>query len=180
MERTDRVEVALRRFRNSSEAEPACPGGYHNASVVLYPDVPAAEWIVSRPDGVIENLRPLAELLPDPRWPAKCEACAYVFTPDDQYQVNADPLYAGAPDGRLYTTDKAPAGAMWDAQWHWKRGADGISLMVKIPSGVACDVDAGDWTRKGDPRRPSTLTVKPSIRHGDQWHGYLTDGVLHL
>lgn len=182
IERTDRVEVRLRRFVHSSEAK--CPGpyGYHNADVVIYPDVPSAEWLKPRADGVIENLRTLEDMRADPRWPAKCDGCGYGFTSDDEYQINPEPLYAGAPDGRLYTTENAPPGAMWDAKWNpdaW-RGADGISLMVKIPSGVACDVDVGEWKRTGDPRRPETLTVKPSIRHGDQWHGYLTDGVLHL
>lgn len=171
LERTERVEVALRRFVYASDAK--CPGpyGYHNASVVIYPDVPAAEWLTQRDDGIVENLRPLSEILPDSRWPTKCEGCDYEFTPEDKYQVGVNPLYAGATNGRLYTMRNAPVGAMYDADWlnglEMFTGPDGIALTVRTPG--------GDWTVDGEASNCTRTQFGPKViegqRHEKVWLG---------
>lgn len=55
-------------------------------------------------------------------------------------------------------------------------------LAVMTPAGIACldcpatDEPHGYWTRTGV---PPLVTVTPSLNiNNDEWHGFLTDGVL--
>jgi len=69
-----------------------------------------------------------------------------------------------------------------------KRYPDGLRLRVRTPGGE-WDIDgpsysdgahACPWTRTGDPRRPETLTVTPSINFPGRYHGWLRNGQLVL
>ena len=89
-------------------------------------------------------------------------------------------------------------GALYDAGWAregdllpmYRRYPDGFLLTVVTPDGPwvidgpAYNKERGHypcpWTRTGDPRVPSTLSVTPSIKMGDPetYHAVLTNGVL--
>lgn len=96
----------------------------------------------------------------------------------------------------------APPGACWDAWWMpqgW-RGPDGIALMVRCPNGHDWHVDGRAsnctmpddnihkcWVRHGDPRECRVTVDKNgatcaagagSIQAGDDYHGFLIDGVF--
>lgn len=172
IERTARARESLRRY--AAGDCPATGHALHDASVVLgeidYPD-----------DGY--NGRG-ADDLPhdDPRWPIAC-ACGRPFTDADTWQHNINRLYSGGD--WVGVLREAPTGAMWDAEWlhGWHAGADGKSLVLKLP-------DRRDWmmdgpASNGTPDQPGwvrtgtlpTITARPSIG-SDGYHGFLTDGVL--
>lgn len=158
------------------------PGGYR----VLLP-VPAKH-------------RPAAR---DPRWPQVCDACGQPFKWGDIRQVNQAEVYTRGDSGEQVAFrgygDKSMAGALYDMWWrHDYRvvdvqgvergyvGPDGIALAAICPNGLAWEVDGpasggGGWTRTGDPRRPETLSVTPSIVAGkpgapETYHGWLQNG----
>lgn len=196
--------VALRRYSAIPQDDlstPAwtCGAGYHSAVVWTGDEVPT----VLDADGV-RRVRPTVPA-DDPRWPAVCSGCAYVFSDDDEPQVWLEMVFRLPSTGELrvlhtnmFPPDIRPAeaGAMWDAVWmpeQWT-GADGISLMVRCPrndgAGPGSDwpVDmpstnsGGRWVRSGDPRT-GLVTVSPSISIGTPgepgaYHGWLRDGVL--
>ena len=90
-------------------------------------------------------------------------------------------------------------GAMWSSdssyveqcrkEGLWKDYPDGIALSVMTPGGEWC-VDGPSypgngkparpcpWTRTGDPRKPETLFVEPSINFTGRYHGHLKGGRL--
>ncbi len=176
---------SLRRY-----CDDRCSGkrGYHSAEVVL---------------GEIE--RPLGKTseggfnYKDPRWPTKCDACDYVFVPEDHWQHNVTRLYEG--DGKRFILAQAPVGAMWDATWFpesFGRGDDGIALIVMTPGGDwhvdgrASNCTRPDdkkhkcWVRIGDPRTgiidvgkmgDTCAAGAGSIMIGD-YHGFLQNGIL--
>lgn len=122
----------------------------------------------------------------DPRWPTRC-ACGYVFSADDPWQVFQHQIYRRSDTGEEMTVEEAPPGAMWDAWWYegFGKTPDGKHLCVKLPNGSSWYIDGpatggGSWTRSGT---PPIVTAKPSIfaNQGkpNEWHGWLTDGVLH-
>lgn len=143
----------------------------------------------------------------DPRWPVAC-ACAFVFFPDDPWQVFHDAVYRRADTGEFTTLRDAPPGAMWNAEWLADvanyRNADGLSLVVKVPGGHDWHVDgiasncgpghaggrpAGKfcWQRSGTVpnitvARGSCPTAGCGVGGGSigapGWHGYLTAGEL--
>ena len=185
---TDVEARYLRRYRSSLAAGAKCSSSrdYHCAAVRVE-DGPAHE-------GPIEN--GAGDFAGDPRWPKSC-ACGYEFTDDDPRQVFPLRLYRDAT-GRVFSIhttefpgiDRAPAGAMWFADWmpHLK-GPDGRCLVVRCPaspdgSGVSDwmvdgpSTNAPGWTRTGE---PPNVTASPSIfvRAPDGFHGWLRDGVLH-
>lgn len=125
----------------------------------------------------------------DPRWPATCERCGYVFQPDDHWQHNYTRLYVRSDNGEKTTLSAAPVGAMWDANWlrdlDSVASMDGQIIVVRTPGGD-WNVDSraaggGGWTRTGVVPK---ITVTPSILTGKgpdgQWiyHGWLTNGKL--
>lgn len=90
-------------------------------------------------------------------------------------------------------------GAIYDARWlreredsQWmgvplKKYADGLSICVITPDGVwVIDGPSYDgkqhhpcpWTRTGDPSKPETFSVTPSINFPGRYHGWLTNGRL--
>ena len=166
---------------------------YHNAFVKIEDGV-----VVRGEDGLIST-DPYEWPRDDPRWPKAC-GCGFVFGPDVPYQLFWNQAYRDAA-GKLYSihcselpgVERAPAGAMWYADWlnkAWK-GPDGRCLNVRCPArpdgtGVAdwlVDGPSEDnnkppvWTRTGVPPR---VTAHPSIfvRRPHGFHGWLKNGVL--
>lgn len=92
----------------------------------------------------------------------------------------------------MTTTDKAPSGAMWYADWmeEYYRGMDGHSLVVRTPAGDwyidGPSSSGGKWARQGD---VPVVTVSPSIVISELrnpygvvlmpgYHGWLREGRL--
>lgn len=139
----------------------------------------------------------------DARWPKACEGCGREFLPTHYRQVHIQHLYQH-PEGELVAIDKLPVGAMWYQDFGHRPASrfllaraalnnrpvppDGIldtdrfpHLFVRTPGGV-WDMDTiatnGDgWELTGEPPK---ITAHPSIQHstGNQWHGWLKNGVL--
>lgn len=121
----------------------------------------------------------------DPRWPAQC-ACGYAFTENDHWQVNEDQLYAGTPDGKLYTCRELPPGAIWRVTW-WEnipqnKYADPAAKVwaLMLPGGAEWLIygpasDGGKWTVQGE---LPDITVAPSINQPGIYHGNLKGGVI--
>jgi hypothetical protein len=150
----------LRRFVFSSTAKCVGPLNYHNAMVLL-DDAP----LQLNAHGRIEEERWPAD---DPRWPKKCEHCEYEFRGLDQRQLFVRRLYWRQDTGAVMTTEEAPPGAMWYADWmiheatNWNRGPDGHCLVVKCP-------DGHDWTvdsRASNCTQPNDNAHKCWVRHG--------------
>jgi hypothetical protein len=214
-ERTDLVRVSLRRFTYSERADGGaahqnCPKtNYgHDASRVIDEQATlASDWITLLPEKGEGHYTVNEQPHDDPRWPVVCDSCGQIFPDGAVWQTNADPLYRGCPDGKLYTLRDVPPGAMWDASWYrgagvtyrWWTGDDGISLVVKLPNGhhwmpdsrcSNCTLPEDNvhrcWVRHGDPKL-ANLTVDKngvtcaagagSILAGD-YHGFLQNGVL--
>lgn len=201
-ERAPFADESLRRFSLKTTCPATHEGkGCHDASVqfgeVAYP-LPPPEDRYERGWGLDDVDHT------DPRWPTKCERCAYVFTPDDSWQHNFERKYqpVGTTDqASRFTLRKPTPGAMWDAWWMpecWK-GVDGIALMVALPNGRDWHVDGRAsnctlpnddkhrcWVRHGDPRTGNVHVDKSgltcaagagSILAGN-YHGFLHNGYL--
>lgn len=173
LEPIDEVAVGLRRYHSSGEPfSMQCSGGYHSALVYL--ERQPARYQEREDRSPILDSRP--ETPPDdPRWPAKCQHCDYLFTDQDRRQDWQELIYrrpdtgqefvlhAGAPANEL-GIPSAPPGASWNAWWMpsaWRR-PDGVYLMVRLPNGHDWSVDseAGNCARKGDAHQCW-------VRHGD-------------
>lgn len=130
----------------------------------------------------------------DERWPTACEKCGDPFLDDDQWQINNLRLFTRHDTGDIHVMkhgyDVDIPGALYDGgPWLRSRptedgqgyvGPDGIALVAVCPGGYHWEVDGpatggGRWTRTGDPRKPETLTVTPSIVAGP-YHGHLQNG----
>jgi hypothetical protein len=180
IEETEFCRLSIRRFTFSQKP---CPGGQygHDAQVVIDPQVISESERSSLKDG-FEN---------DPRWPKTCSKCGYVFVEEDQWQVNYDRLYRGAPDGKLYRLRDTPPGAMWNAHWmaendkpngQWT-GPDGKAWCVMMPGGVEwvvyCYASGPEPRRKWDVQGiPPNITVSPSINLTGIYHGFIKGGVI--
>jgi hypothetical protein len=123
----------------------------------------------------------------DPRWPAKCEKCDYVFKDDDYWQVFCDWIYRNAETGEELSFRDLPIGAMYHADWYPDdyRGPDGLALTVILPDKTPWTIDGyanpegqaripHAWTRTGVPPK---ISASPSILTKG-YHGWLKDGVL--
>lgn len=134
----------------------------------------------------------------DPRWP-KTSSDGYEFQESDEWQVWHDPLYR-APDGKLYTREDAPPGAMMFTAWYegqmlaneyHAKNKHRQPVEVKLAngrwfcvdsraSGTSPDAPVNGWDTTGE---PPFLTCTPSIamtssNHQYGWHGWLQNGVL--
>lgn len=204
IEPAGRIALRLRRY---SAGEPAtrCHYGYHNAETYVgersstndlddkqrtsmgpeiaksYHSGPNPHWSVDYP-------------IMHTAWPTKCDHCDYQFVDSDNWQYNAKDIYRNPLTGEEKERGQFPAGAMYHASWYedtnWV-GADGISLVVTLPDShgrTRCwtpDVPARDgrpWQRTGDPRKPETLTIRPSIlaTSSPRFHAWLTNGQLEV
>lgn len=186
---------SLRRFVFSDKGKCSGPAGYHTASVVIDDAIPL------KPEAIEKGYVGYGERGPRPfegdaRWPTTCP-CGYLFTAEDEWQVNVDVLFSGAPEGGICTLRDAPAGAMWDALWWPKKGPDGRALYVRLPNGRDWHIDGRAsnctrrddnvhqcWVRHGEP--PDVTVGKDgdtcaagagSILAGD-YHGFLRGGYL--
>lgn len=134
LENTDFVQVSLRRYTEGN-----CKHGYHEAQVPLHSKKFASDMSL-----FVDANGPIA--LNDHRWPTKCSHCDYVFREDDHKQYFTEHLFHRVDSNELLTLRAAQPGAMWFAEgfslWYSKRvGADGHSLMVKLPGGSDWCVD---------------------------------------
>lgn len=211
LEPTGEAEFGLRRYARVGKDQSAwtCDGGWHQALTwlderLLYlPDPDTGTYPVA------ESL--LKVRRNDRRWPKTCDGCSYRFAADDAKQVWAEELYQRGDNGQervWHWSIHPPAvpiaepGAMRNAWWYERftsmlspdRPKDGVVLSVLCPFMTgepggwdwSPDMQAssgGYWTRTGDPRRPKTLTVNPSIAIGPPgtpryYHGFLRAGVL--
>ena len=184
LEPTDLACRSLRRYVASLDAEPKdpCPLtlGYHNNRTDIGEVADGATSRTGGRDFMPEDVRN------DPRWPAAC-ACGYLFLETDQFQDSHHTLFRRSDTGELTTLDRAPVGAMWNADWMGDgyKGPDGLYLCVRTPGGTwAIDgpaTDGGRWTRSG---KPPQVTARPSICAGKNkdggwiYHGFLTNGQL--
>lgn len=202
LERTGRVGISLRRYARD-EADP-CPleRGYHDAATgILWKEkLRLRRWR----DGYF-TMRPVPKSRwpgrRDKRWPTHC-ACGYRFKASDTWQVNQAEEHRRSDTRKLVCFrgygDSSMAGALYDSWWLHDYtvkcsdgsirgfvGPDGIALVAICPNGAAWNVDGpardngvaqpGGWSRTGDPRKPETLTVSPSIIASD-YHGFLQAG----
>lgn len=199
LEPTDQVAVGLRRFTYSNSEH-----GYHSA--LTYTGLEPADF---GPDGYLAQ-RPMVEN--DPRWPTHCTDhpdCGYQFGEDDEWQMWQERVYRRTDTNELRVLhQKAPApeapsaepGACWGASWiPYRRGEDGIFLMVRLPDGHDWSVDGRAsnctlpdddvhrcWVRHGDPREcrvtvdknGNTCSAGAGSIASPNWHGFLRDGQL--
>lgn len=192
LEPTDQEQVTLRRY-DVSEDRGGCPGawGYHRAIAIVVPQQPKSGEASG--DNWPHD---------DPRWPAKCQDCDYLFVDTDAWQCNRNPLFSRSDTGELVGLMDAPAGALWYADWlttERYKGPDGRTLCARTPGGdwiidsVASNCTLRDdeshrcWMRHGTPPNV-TVNKEPeppfdhtcsagagSIQAG-AYHGFLTNG----
>jgi hypothetical protein len=191
LEPTTNAEVSLRRYIDSPTSKcptvrQSYPGG--DSSVWGYHDAQVKTEVRVR--GVHDSGHyPTEEELKDPRWPMTC-ACGYVFSKNDNWQVNIHTLYMRCDNHDLHTLFNAPVGAMWDAPWfkgHDGKHAkpDGLYLVVRTPAGdwlvdgPSSNGNSAGWQRTG---KPPYISVTPSIGFGApmRMHGWLRNGVLEI
>jgi hypothetical protein len=189
--------VAARWLRRYESGDcPEMPGvkpgyRYHNTLARI-----ADDEVRRDPDGTL-SISPSSWPEEDDRWPTRCR-CGHVFTGSAEQQLFWVQMYRG-PDGKLYSihaselpaVERAPAGAMWFADWMpYSKGPDGRCLVVRcpadpdgsgvsdwMPDGPSLTNPAPAWQRTGEPPR---VTVTPSIFVSPPagFHGFLTAGEL--
>jgi len=204
LERIPKLQRSLRRFTYGtncgSRAGKACPAAGewgHNASVKL--DVIILPGLLD----IMPVAREVAPL-PDPvPYPLACTKCGYVFTPEDEFQVNGDWFYRRGDTGEEMILDDAPPGATWDAHWmhdcpDWC-GPDGLCIFCRCPDGHDWMIDSRAsnctlpqdkvhrcWIRHGDPRKAELTVDKNGVTCAagagsiltPHWHGFLRGGLL--
>jgi hypothetical protein len=195
VEHTKRSRYALRRYCRSEDSKCSGRMGFHNACSAPIADTdddPSKDYLCSSPPARPEES--------DSRWPTKCEACDYVFTALDQFQVVGDPLYRRVDTGEILPLDEMPAGAMWFQPWYahfYGPGPDGRHLVVRLPGGADWCVDGrannctrpGDtvhkcWVRDGEPplvtagKAGDTCSAGAGSIAVPGYHGFLRNGFL--
>jgi hypothetical protein len=142
----------------------------------------------------VEETLVIGDSLPHdlPNWPKCCELCGYEFKDNDAWQVWTNRFYTRTDTGEEMTTREAPFGAMWDLdKKYMDAGPDGIALAVKLPDAGLHNIrlwtpdeqrSGGGWQRTGDPRKPETLSITPSILASNppRFHAFLTNGKLQV
>lgn len=175
---TRKQRIYLRRYHSATGNGTTCPGPrnstYHNARALLG---------VHEGEATDIDQHVTEELKGDPLWPAKCDDCAYLFVPSDEWQVFIEHVFT-TEQGTEYALRDAPPGAMWHAHWfddarRSSRAPDGKNLIVRCPGGFEWWIDGPasngpGWTRTGEPPQ---LTCTPSIQTPN-YHGFLTNGVF--
>lgn len=196
LEPTDILRRGYRRYASGPDKKCTKPFGYHNARLPL--DEVQAIWREDDGGRSLQNCYSASDF--DPKaFPSACE-CGYAFGDADERQIFTELLWRRADNGALTTLREAAPGAMWDAWWlpgPWWKGADGRSLMVKLPNGhewcidsrasnctMPKDTEHKCWVRHGE---PPNITVDKngktcaagagSIQSGD-YHGFLRGGVF--
>ena len=136
----------------------------------------------------------------DPRWPTHCAKCGYAFEDSDEWQVSQRRVYVRSDTGEEISASPyaLPVGAVIDAHWHGRKGADGRALQVMTPGGPwlidsrasNCTLPQDDehrcWVRHGRPEDgtlhvdkdgPTCAAGAGSIQVG-AYHGFLHHGAL--
>lgn len=189
VEQTGKSRVWWRRYRSSTRE--TCPStlSYCNAKIHAG-DV----------DGEVPS-RSLREGDEEPgaAWPDKCEACGYIFAPEDERHVFTQTLYREVgTTGPVFALRDAPPGAMWYADWMsaFRTGPDGRNLVVMTPGGEwmidrrasNCTKPDDDvhrcWVRTGTP--PNVTVGKGGVTCSAGagsimirgYHGFLRNGYL--
>lgn len=102
-----------RRLRRYAHGATCISGlGYHNASTEIEGEFPYA-WADDRERRLHES--PVYDHA-DPRWPAKCEGCDYVFVAADEWQVFENEIYTNEA-GKEYHLGSPEPGMMWLMPW---------------------------------------------------------------
>jgi hypothetical protein len=164
----ERARVSLRRYHSNVDA-PAlpCPGpyAYHNAEGPVlgefaqkfgHPVHRVWHW----PDGAPREIDHA-----DPRWPVKCDACEYSFTPEDQWQVFTIHLYTDAKGG-VHTLSERTPGMMWSVPWYYDPldPEDVAERPVRAQKGHSL-LGANYWADWSDKRAPLSV-ICPG---GSEW-----------
>lgn len=190
---SERTGYGLKTLRRYSSATQCTKGkSYHNAETIISE---RAKVRINR-NGYVSLPRQVGKK--DPRWPTKCEACNYVFTPDDAWQTNIEEWYLGG--GWEFTLSEAPPGAIYDAWWYPWKGPDGRSLIIILPDKhpwmvdwqasnctLPNDTEHRCWIRHGDPttgnitvdKRGRTCSAGAGSILTRTYHGFLTNGVFN-
>lgn len=132
---TERERRALRRYVHREGESCAAPYRFHAAST------PIGEGVIVRSsDGYMAT--PQEHDRNDPRWPAKCEHCEYVFRDDDAWQVSGDAIYVDS-DGREFSQLDAPPGGIIEAWWLFDpKGPEDLAELPEIRSRYAREPEA--------------------------------------
>lgn len=181
----------LRRYSRGIALCPATNLHWHNAE----------NLVLERED--TQPFPSLADFRHDARWPTHCR-CGFAFDDKDDRQLFPRRLWR-APDGKLYTSDDAPPGALTAIDgndFYWK-GADGLTVRCKLPNGRWWVIDSRAsnctlrddsshrcWVRHGtigdrlhvDKNGKTCAAGAGSIWSAqgtpDEWHGFLHNGML--
>lgn len=196
LEPTGDVQLSLRRYISEEDRGPCPHGDYCQAMI---PFSREKMRLKEEPDGwhTLESYDDLKPADDDSRWPLACSRCGRDFKDGATRQLFQAEVYKRSDTGEEVTVRGYGgielAGALYDGWWlHGRKvvdkqgrtrgytGEDGIALIAICPNGGAWQVDGpsgngNGWTRTGDPRKPETLSVTPSIVAGD-YHGFLTGG----
>lgn len=167
---------SLRRYGSGSSCSEH-PLGYHNARFVIDAALPLVDKDLASLSVIPDELRD------DSRWPKSC-VCGYRFLPEDQYQLDVERLYKGAPDHKLYALRDRdlPIGAAWDAYWFRgnHQGPDGRAWTIRLPGGhewlaYGPDRDGDKWRIEGT---MPEISVHPSINMPGIYHGGIKGGTI--
>ena len=148
---TTRFRATLRRY-GAGDHNCGTKGAYHNAEG---PEIAIIEGVKDARGcwDLTEHERRLMPPKDDPRWPAKCDACDYLFQTTDPWQVFADHIYVDDA-GKEYSLRKPVPGMMWYSDWggEYMKGPDGRSLHVICPDGGEWCIDsqASNCTKRDD------------------------------
>ncbi|HEY2662179.1 MAG TPA: hypothetical protein VGI79_20845 [Caulobacteraceae bacterium] len=164
-EETPFVEVFLRRFRFSADAAGGCRCDETNATPLCRVEWPVRSYL----DGDVSGTDRGHSL-----WPKACNDCGRPFVDSDEWQANMCRVYRRADTGEKLPVVRhvgdLPVGAVVDAWWDGRKGADGRSLVVVTPQ--------GDWNldhRASNCTRPDDKVHRCWVRHGRP-----EDGTLHV
>ncbi len=179
---SDLVQISFRRYGvNALACHKQYPDTktYHNTEVAVAQVPRSLQEPIGRDPDPVEKA--------DPRWPKSCE-CGYVYHPEDHWQWNAETLYEGSPDGKLYTLGDHPPGAIWHCDWmediknNPYAGPDGKVWALMLPSGCEWLIygpssQGPKWDVKGT---LPEITVSPSIAQqgGRVYHGFVKNGIV--
>lgn len=186
-EQTNSFQRELRRFCWPSKGQD-CPTEHdfvghdgvryprsHDASVVI-------DAVIDGEPGTHGDLWPHD----DPRWPAACERCGYVFAESDEWQLNEWHLYRNPQDGQLFVDHPSrpgrPVGACIRVEYADKFYGEN-SWKIILPDGgewitTQEATGGGRWSVTGE---IPNITVSPSIFHNAPhgWHGFIQNGQLN-
>lgn len=152
----------------------------HCADILLGDEPMESTVTVDLGDGTVRRVGSSSrEATPEERaahpWPDRCEC--------GKAEIRWEQLWVAPATGEMRPLERWGAGAMFEAWWMdypaW-HGPDGICLIVRTPAGDwHPDHAKQKWSRTGDPRKPETLSISPSILFPTEiFHAHLVAGKL--